>query len=97
MKTIFYTIVVFLLSASYANAQELSTSIKVVSVNELHVNNTISLTTQAPVKLAVKVNTKSTSKVIARGASDIRILLNRDRNLENINLMFPKIYKEEVA
>ena len=94
MKTNFYIILFFLLSFSYANAQEKSTSLKVVSVNELHVN-TISLTTQNSIEF--KENTDSNNKIIARAASDIRILLNRDRNLENINLLFPKIYKEIVA
>lgn len=97
MKTNFYIFLFFLLTFSYANAQEKSTSIKVVSVNELHVNNTVSLTTQDSIEFNAKENTDSNNKIIARAASDIRILLNKDRNLENINLLFPKIYKEEVA
>lgn len=96
MKTNFYIIIFFLLSFSYANAQEKATALKVVSVNELHVN-TVSLTIQDLIESVKNENTESNDKVIARGASDIRILLNRDRNLENINLLFPKIYKEEVA
>ncbi|GGK24288.1 hypothetical protein GCM10007962_18160 [Yeosuana aromativorans] len=97
MKTNFYIFLFFLLSFSYANAQEKSTSLKVVSVNELHVNNTVSLTIQDSIEFNANENTDSNNKIIARAASDIRILLNRDRNLENINLLFPKIYKEIVA
>lgn len=95
MKTNFYIIIFFLLSFSYANAQE-KAALKAVSVNELHVNM-VSLTVQDSIESVKNENSESNDKVIARGASDIRILLNRDRNLENINLLFPKIYKEEVA
>ena len=97
MKTNFYIILFFLLSFSYANAQEKAATIKVVTVNELHVNNTVSLTTQDSIALVAIKNTGANGKTIARSFSDFRILLNRDRNLENINLLFPKIYKEKIV
>lgn len=103
MKTNFYILLILLLSFSVANAQEKTTAVKVVTVNELNVNTIVLKTTpvvsktQESVSSEVKENSESTTNVIAKAASDIRIYLNRERNLENINLLFPKIYKEEIA
>ncbi|WP_166965485.1 hypothetical protein [Yeosuana marina] len=103
MKTNIYILLILLLSFSIANAQEKTAAVKVVTVNELNVNTLV--LKAAPIVSAIQnsasanVNEdiKSTTKVIARSASDIRIFLNRERNLENIDLLFPKIYKEEMA
>ncbi|WP_339917563.1 hypothetical protein [Yeosuana marina] len=103
MKTNIYILLILLLSFSVANAQENTTAVKAVTVNELNVNTfvlktaPIVSTIQNSASVDVNENTKSTTQVIARSASDIRIFLNRERNLENIDLLFPKIYKEEMA
>ncbi|MCF8274990.1 MAG: hypothetical protein K9I95_14290 [Flavobacteriaceae bacterium] len=104
MKTI-YTLLILLLSFTVANAQEQTTDVKVVSVNELHVNtisSTITLEfsnnnqeTQTTVIENKELNT--TNEVIARSSSDIKLYFNRVRNVQNINLLFPKIFKEKVA
>tara|TARA_R110000868_G_scaffold1389_5_gene10694 strand:- start:928 stop:1218 length:291 start_codon:yes stop_codon:yes gene_type:complete len=96
MKTTIYIFLVFLLSFSVANAKDKSTTIKVVSVNELNVNKTPTVMTQDFVVPAVKNNSDS-NECIAKGASDIRIFLNRERNSDNINLLFPSIYKQKMA
>lgn len=103
MKTNFYIFLIVLLSFSVANAQEKTTAVKVVTVNELTVNTIVLKTTpvlstaQGSVSAEAKENSESTNEVVAKAASDIRIYLNRERNLENIDLLFPKIYKEEMA
>lgn len=103
MKTNIYILLILLLSFSIANAQEKTASAKAATVNELNVNTLV--LKAAPIVSAIQntdsanlnEDTKSTTQVIARSASDIRIFLNRERNLENIDLLFPKIYKEEMA
>jgi hypothetical protein len=96
MKTNFYIFLILLLSFSVANAQEKTTAVKVEAVNELHVTNIVLKTSQDLITPTAKENSES-NEVIAKAASDIRIYLNRERNLENIDLLFPKIYKEEMA
>lgn len=96
MKTI-YILLILLLSFSVANAQEKTTELKVVSVNELHVNPISEMNVSMASELIISKELNSSNEVIARSSSDIRIYLNRVRNVQNINLLFPKIYKEKVA
>ncbi|MGZ0016422.1 hypothetical protein [Yeosuana sp. AK3] len=96
MKTI-YILLILLLSFSVANAQEKTTELKVVSVNELHVNPISEMNVSMASELIIFKALNTTNDVIARSSSDIRIYLNRVRNVQNINLLFPKIYKEKVA
>ena len=94
MKTRFYILLILLLSFSVANAQK-STEVKAVTVNELHVNP-VSLSVSNDINTEL-INVKESNEVIARSSSDIRIYLNKVRNVQNIKLLFPKIYKEIVA
>ncbi len=99
MKTI-YTLLILLLSFSVANAQAKNTEVKVVTVNELNVNTVSSKITiefSNNIKKTETTVIENTNEVIARTNSDIRLYLNRVRNVQNINLLFPKIYKEKVA
>ncbi len=96
MKTNIYIFLILLLSFSVSNAQEKSTAIKVLAVNELNVNKTTTVTTQDLVIPAVKDNSDSNG-FIAKGASDIRIFLNRERSSDNIDMLFPSIYKQKMA
>jgi division protein CdvB (Snf7/Vps24/ESCRT-III family) len=104
MKTI-YTLLILLLSFTVANAQEQTSELKVVTVNELNVNTISSEITiefsnniqEAQTNVIENKESNTTNEVIARSSSDIKIYLNRVRNVQNINLLFPKIYKEIVA
>ena len=99
MKTI-YTLLILLLTFSVANAQSQNREVKVVTVNELNVNTISSKITIEFSNNIQKTETtviENTNEVIARTNSDIRLYLNRVRNVQNINLLFPKIYKEKVA
>jgi len=105
MKTNFYILLILLFSFSVANAQEKATEVKTVNVSELTVKNSVSENTS---EVSNKVETtqsttiennqsNNTNEVIAKSSSDIRLYLNRERNVQNISLLFPKIYKETVA
>ncbi len=104
MKTNIYIFLILLLSFSVAHAQENSSQVKqvkVVTVNELHVNPSVSEITIIIQNIGTSKieNTASenSSKIIARTNSDIRIYLNRERNIQNIYLLFPTKYKEILA
>ena len=96
MKTRFYILLILLLSFSVANAQKNSTEVKAVTVNELHVNPVSNLSVSNDINTEL-ITVKESNEVIARSSSDIRIYLNKVRNVQNIKLLFPKIYKEIVA
>ncbi|HEY5687997.1 MAG TPA: hypothetical protein VIS27_06800 [Yeosuana sp.] len=96
MKLNFYILLILLLSFSVANAQEscagFNNNVK-VSVSKI----TKEITTSQKNKTAIKENKElNTNEVIARD-SDIRIYLNRIRNVQNINLLFPEFNKNQVA
>ena len=99
MKTRFYILLILLLSFSLAHAQKNSTEIKVVTVNELNVNpvSKFSFSNEIHTELFTVKELNASNEVIARSSSDIRIYLNKERNIENIKLLFPKIYKKIIA
>lgn len=87
MKTNFYILIIALLSFSAITAQ---TETKVKNVET---KITVSEEKETKVILEeVKIN-----EVIARSSSDIRIYLNRERKVDNIKLVFPKINKRKLA
>ncbi len=94
MKTNFYILLILLLSFSVANAQEDSKEVKVVTVNEITVNNSVSENAN---EVSTSLNNESQSVEVIAGNSDIRIYLNQIRNVQNINLLFPKFKIEELA
>ena len=93
MKTNFYILLILLLSFSVANAQESSTEVKVITVNEI--TEEVSTTENNEITINENEDT-NTVEVIARN-SDIKIYLNQIRKVQNINLLFPKFNKNKVA
>ena len=106
MKTIFYIFLILIFSLSFANAQE-TTSIVVeeLTIIENNVENSDSeisnkVLNSQNTETTINVNkeeSNETNEVIVKSSSDIRIYLNRVRNVDNLNLLFPKMYKEKVA
>ena len=106
MKTNFYIFLILIFSLSFANAQE-TTSIVVeeLTIIENNVENSDSeisnkVLNSQNTETTINVNkeeSNETNEVIVKSSSDIRIYLNKVRNVQNINLMFPKVYKKQVA
>ncbi|TWO32687.1 hypothetical protein E1J38_007415 [Seonamhaeicola sediminis] len=95
-----YILLVFVLSFAFANAQSTATEVnvettKTVSVSEDNVevvNET--LKTKQDVLI---ISEEDLRESIARTSSDIRTYFNRERNVENIKLLFPTINKAKKA
>ncbi|PLB20706.1 hypothetical protein [Mariniflexile rhizosphaerae] len=103
MKTNVYILLIFLLAFSFGNAQSTTEVVKVetnntVSVSEndkqVTVENTVSTVN---VNEAILIDASEVKESIARSSSDIRLYFNRLRNIDNLNLLFPKINKEVKA
>lgn len=91
MKTI-YILVIFLVSFSYSNAQDNSGAKKIESNVIVSENiEDISLTANSSDSELTVKEVKTTESSLVRTNSDIRIYLNRVRNVENIDLLFPKL------
>lgn len=88
-----YILLILLLSFSFASAQDNVEAKKIESTVMVSQNNedvTLNVTTTETVStIKEDVTTEAT---IARN-SDIKIYLNHLRNVENIDLLFPKINK----
>jgi hypothetical protein len=87
MKTNFYILFILLLSFSAIGAQN------EVKTDNVETNVTVSETKEA----TVIIDTVKIEEAIARSNSDIRIYLNRERKVENIKLLFPKLNKRKVS
>lgn len=101
MKTNIYILLILLLSFSFGNAQTTEVTV------EVEINETVSVTNDVETVTLNDVNETNTviendslfinanelRESIARGASDIRIYLNRERKVSNISIVFPKINK----
>lgn len=89
MKTNFYILIIFLLAFSFGNAQSTTETVKV------EITNTVSEDTkEATVENEVMlIDASEVKESIARSNSDIKLYFNRLRNVDNLNLMFPKINK----
>ena len=100
MKTKFYIFLILLLSFSFANAQDQTSSNEIQASIVLEDDNTtvdVSNTIESnTTNEEVLIETSLDQKEIARN-SDIRTYLNKLRNVDNINLLFPKIFKEKIA
>lgn len=97
MKTNLYILLIFLLAFSFGNAQATET-VKVeinntVSVSEDNKQVTVENATTANDNEAILINASELKESIARSTSDIRSYFNRVRNVDNLNLLFPKINK----
>lgn len=87
MKTNFYILFIFLLSFSAISAQ-----------NEVKLDKQETKVAFSQAKAsAVIIDTVKIKATIAKSSSDIRIFLNRERKVENIKLVFPKINKRKLS
>lgn len=89
MKTNFLLLIVVMLTFSIGNAQstelhKASESSKTISVVDEDDNQ---------VKESLLIDASKLKTTISRSSSDIRIYLNRKRNVGNISLVFPTINK----
>lgn len=87
MKTNFYILFFFLISFSALSAQN-----KVKNDKE-----TIKVTVSEAKEATVIIDTVKIKEAIAKSSSDIRIFLNRERKVENIKLVFPKINRRKLS
>lgn len=102
MKTNYYILFILLLSFSFANAQSTETvnneeTKTVVSVSDDNVVAVDSLSTKVIKSDDLIIDAAKLKETIARSSSDIRIYLNRLRNVDNIKLVFPKLNKDKRA
>ncbi|HEX9600503.1 MAG TPA: hypothetical protein VF985_03345 [Mariniflexile sp.] len=103
MKANIYILLIFLLAFSFGNAQSITEVVKVetnsiISVSEndkqVIVENTVNTVNENDVIL---IDASEVKESIARSNSDIKLYFNRLRNIDNLNLLFPKINKEVKA
>ncbi|WP_170064036.1 hypothetical protein [Jejuia pallidilutea] len=87
MKTNFYILFILLLSFSAIGAQN------EVKTNNVETNVTVFEANEA----TVIIDTVKIKEAIAKSSSDIRIFLNRERKVDNIKLVFPKINKRKLS
>ncbi len=102
MKTNFYILLIFLLAFTFGNAQSTT---EVVN-NEINTTVTVSnddkqvtvetTTTTANENEVLLIDASQVKESIAR-SSDIRIYFNRIRNVDNLNILFPKMNVAEKA
>lgn len=104
MKTNYYILFILLLSFSFSNAQSVETvnneeTIASVSVSENNndINVLDSLTTEVIENNDLILEASKVKENIAKSSSDIRIYLNRLRNVDNIKIVFPKMNKDKKA
>lgn len=94
MKTNFYILLTLLLSFSLGNAQSDETTLVTSNKDTVVVDTINAIETQ---KEDFVIDTEKVKESIARSSSDIRIYLNRLKNVDNLNLLFPKINKAKTA
>ncbi|KJD34652.1 hypothetical protein PK35_02445 [Tamlana nanhaiensis] len=95
MKTNLYIFLVLLLSVSFASAQNTSevTTIETVTVVSVENDNDTIATEVNTEKETLLIDAAELKQTIARGASDIRKYLTRERKAGNITVVFPKSNK----
>ncbi|WOD43910.1 hypothetical protein [Hwangdonia lutea] len=102
MKTKIYTLLILLLSFSFANAQDDVVKVETDNTITVFENNedvimTVKSDNNEVNKTEAKADTVEVKENVARSYSDIRVYLNRVRKVENIKWLFPKINKAKVA
>lgn len=102
MKTNVYILLFFLLAFSFGNAQSATEVVKVETNNtvsvfendkQVTVENTVNTVNENE---AILIDASEVKESIAR-SSDIKLYFNRLRNIDNLNLLFPKINKAAKA
>jgi hypothetical protein len=94
MKPTFYIVLTFMLAFSFGNAQSSTEPVNAhanttVTVSESHKQQTVETTTNA----VILIDASEVKETIARSTSDIKLYFNRLRNVDNLDLLFPKINK----
>ncbi|AJR05001.1 hypothetical protein [Siansivirga zeaxanthinifaciens] len=107
MKTTFYILLILLLTCSLGNAQsitkvEVNNKLDVVEnvsndVKETKVQSQVNLSTEESNNEIQLIDAVQLKETVARGTSDIRLYFNRLRNVDNLNVLFPKINKAKKA
>lgn len=92
MKT-FCTLLIVLLSFSSLNAQDATVVNNIESAEMASENNEVTSLIVDQEIVDTPINGELTSEAALVRASDIRIYLNQVRNVENMDLLFPKINK----
>ncbi|MDO7171515.1 hypothetical protein [Mariniflexile sp. AS56] len=97
MKTNFYILLIFLLAFSFGNAQSTTEVVTVeisntVSVSEDDKQVTVETVTNIENE-AVLIDASQVKESVARTNSDIKLYLNHVRNVDNLDLLFPKMNK----
>ncbi|MDG1728405.1 MAG: hypothetical protein P8K68_10930 [Algibacter sp.] len=98
MKTNFYILLILLLTVSFGNAQSSSVVVEIESNKTISVSNEdeiISVTAEVNTikNDSLLIDAAKVNATIARSSSDIRVYLNRKRNVSNFNLVFQENYK----
>jgi hypothetical protein len=100
MKTNFYILLILLLSFSFGNAQSTPVEVKVETSNVVSVSQNDDVTaivetstTTVNENEVLLIDASEVKESIARSNSDIRIYFNLLRNVDNLNLLFPKMNK----
>jgi hypothetical protein len=96
-----YILLILLLSFSFASAQtevvstetQTNNTVSVFEVNDEITANVDSAKAGVNENDAVLIEAEKVKESVARSSSDIRIYLNRMRNVDNINLLFPNLNK----
>lgn len=101
MKTNYFILFILFFSFTFANAQSTVATLEEDAtelISKADNNETVnSLNTVETENQVILLDTKNVKEAVARSSSDIRIYFNRLRNVDNLNLLFPKINKAKTA
>lgn len=92
MKKIAFTVLFFIVSFSVAEAQ----NSKAISTNAYKNDNLTENVTKALNTNTTKLKEEAKTQLV-KFNSDIRIFLNRERNVENMKIIFPKMNKRKLS
>lgn len=101
MKINYSLLLILLLSFSFGNSQSEATSIEVENISIISVskmNTEVAVTFNSILNLAnekedLLIDASKVKESLVRTNSDIRTYLNRERKVDNIKMLFPKINK----
>lgn len=101
MKTNYFILLILLFSFSLANAQSTVVTLEedATELNSITDNNeTVNKSTTTEIENEVILeNAETVIETIVRSRSDIKIYFNQLNNVDNLNLLFPKINKAKTA
>ena len=107
MKTNLYILLVLLFTFSFGNAQsttevKANNEINIVEhvsndKKEINVKSEVNVSKEESNNEILLIDAAQLKETVARGTSDIRLYFNRLRNVDNLNMLFPKINKAQKA